>query len=442
MIQIAHIVIGFKAMRFRLLLLFVLATTTFSYSQESLSGLLKVKGESTVIPYARLTLTETGQATISDDQGRFTFSLPGLYTKLHLAVIALGIDTVFEFTYSRNERKVFYITRRLFELPALEFKSLKADQIVARAIKSIPDNYFSSRRAYYSFYRQYQKVNGRYKNLIEAKPVLIIGPELKGKTLTAPIMGYAVENMRRSNFSWDISDMKISNGLPDLMAENPIYNLENSSLSKHFLFRCKVRLDSESNYNYYISYGCRYSSENHGIANAIEFHQGESHEVGRLIIDKRSFAFTYIERKAQRNKGYNYPNNDNFILPSRIFWSEFSSGYLAAEYFQEGEIWFTKSLRHTYTNDFFSSATKQYSITDVFEWNVDSVSKLVDESIVDKFYRKCNLEYQAYDYKAASWVNIPNSGSFPIDQVYLDIGNDLPIEEQFLKAGLKSDDLK
>ena len=427
-------------MKFLLLSLLALAITNFSYSQEGLSGVLMVKGESTIIPFAQLRLTETGQATLSDERGRFTFSLPGQYAKLHLVVTALGVDTVFEFTYKRNEKTVFLITLKPFELPNAEVKSLSANQIVAKALKAIPTNYLSSTYAYYSFYRQYQKVNGLYKNLIEAMPVLMINPRLVGAKLI-PTIGYAVEDIRRSNFEWDINDMKYQNGLPELMAENPIYNFKNYSFKRFLMNRCLFKLDSVNADNYYITYACPSSNEDHGFEGASDGFLGESYAVGRLIIDKATFAFTYIERKTLRNDRYHYQNN-NYVMPSRRYSFEFSSGDLIVEYSKVADKWHTKTLKHIYTNDYFSGWTKKFSITEVFEWKVDSVSKFIDESLIDKFYTKCNLEYQCYDYSSSSWINIPSLSFFPIEHVYRDINRLSPLEEQFRKSGINTDSLK
>ena len=423
-------------MLLRALILFALSMPCLAaFAQSTFQGILLSKEDSTAIPFARIKLIETGKETVTDKDGLFHFVLSEELKNFRLQVSALGVDTVFPIADTKNKTHRIYLSFQPYELTSVTILGLTAKQVVEKAIASIPKNYPRSDYVYYSFYREYQQVNGGFKNLIEVKPVVLLQPTMEKNRLKAK-EAFALPAIRRSDFSLDITDLQSRAGLPELFLENTVYHLENSSLTPYYLNHSRFHFDtSSSEDDYVISYSCLYSSDNHGIEDAAQGFRGESYETGTLVIDRASFAFKRIERKSFRNRSYNYPFNNNFLLPSRNYFGEFVSGSFIAEYQPIEGSWFLNKLLNSYTNDFFKtgSGAKEYTITENFEWQVDSVSRHIDESLIGKFYREPSLTYPPYVYDSTEWGKVPAFYFQPQEAVYKDLEQKAPIEEQFRK---------
>lgn len=354
-------------MLLRALIFFALSMPCLAaFAQSTFQGILLSKEDSTAIPFARLKLIETGKETVTDNGGLFHFVLSEELKNFRLQVAALGVDTVFSIADAKNKIHRIYLSFQPYELTSVTNLGLTAKQVVEKAIASIPKNYPRSDYVYYSFYREYQQVNGRFKNLIEAKPVVLLQPAMEKNRLTAK-EAFALPAIRRSDFSLDIKDFYDGGSLAELLAQNPVYHLEHSSLTPYYLERCKFHFDTTltSEAKYVINYYCDYSSDCHGILNAATQFRGESYEMGTLLIDKPSFAFNRIERRSFRNRNYNYPFNNNFVLPSRNYFGEFVSGSFMVEYQPIEGSWFLNKLLYSYTNNFFKTVfgAKEFTIT-------------------------------------------------------------------------------
>lgn len=418
-------------MKFSKLIFFFIVFCHYGKAQGVFNGVLLSNEDSLSLPFIHIHLKETNQSAVTDKNGFFTFKLSKSIGLLYLQIKGLGIDTTILLKNSNHTEKI-YVQRSTFQLTEAVIKGLTAKQVVEEAIRRIPENYAIANYAYYSFYREYQKVNGRFKNFIEANAVVMIKPFKEKKRLIAE-EAFAIQNLRRTNFYWDIDDMKARNGFKELLEENPIYHLERSSFTPFIFERCSFHFDSSSaQEDYVISYLCSYSSDNHGFEHAAKDLFGESYETGKLIIDRASLAFKRVERNSFRNRNYNYPRLNNFLL-SKNYTVEFAGGNFVAEFVPINNKWFLKALLYSYTNEFYLTKIyrKDYSITENFEWYVDSISRYVDETLVNKFYKTPALPYQPYTYDSAAWGNVPPFFFYSKDEVYKDLERFVPIEEQF-----------
>ncbi len=420
----------------------LLLLTVPAKGQSFFRGVLLSRQDSTVIPFAIVKLAETGSYVETTIKGEFNFEISSGKTPVHLEISTFGLrETIIHQPTFKGTEKI-YVDQMPLVLNLVEVEGLNAEEIVKKAVLQIPANYTDSSFAAFSFYRQYEKINGKFKNLIEVQAVVsfIINTV---KNYKSADYGFAIEHMRKSNHTYVIDDLQYDDyDFSALLRQNPVYHLAESSLNPNAFSFYEFSFDTlaEHTDDYTINYKCAgFSSEMHGVSNIREVGwQGESREEGVLIIDRKTFAFKKIERKAYRNPWYHYPKNNNYLLPSKRYYEEFVDGKLTVEYYQEKDKWFPASLCYSYTNEFYKSATanKEFTITDVFEWHCDSVSHFIPSSLADIFYKDSPLPLQKYTYHETQWdIPLPSFCFFKKDDVYRDIEQENSIEGQFKKNG-------
>ena len=259
---------------------------------------------------------------------------------------------------------------------------------------------------------------------------------------------FAVEQSRRSKwYHYPTQATSDKDGLGDLLVEDPIYHLEESSLQPSRINAYTFSFDTTLKFadSYVIRYECSTSSvEKHGISNYIELASaflGESHEWGTLIIDRASFAFIQIERFAKRFPGFSYWSKPNLVYPNKKYFEEFIDSKLTVDYEPANGKWYMKNLRHQYTDEYFRAVegTKDYIITDFYEWTSNSISRIVNGDLADKFFYK--MPDHLHNYDKGSWANF----DFPFffcnkDSVYHDIERDGAIEDQFYRESVKKNE--
>ena len=424
-------------MRSPLLFLFLTIIHVHTFGQ-NFKGKLLNKTDSTAFAFAAIKLTETGKYTTTDEKGEFTFSIPEGLVLLHVEISYVGCKTATTIVPNANKINTIYVACAPSTLNEIVIEGLTAKEIVKRALANIPKNYSDSSYASPSFYSQYQKINGKFRNLIEAQTVVMFNLSTSNDQLLAN-ESFATEQLRRSKY-YPIEQFDRDN-ISDLMNKNPIYHLTGSSLDPNALEFYLFSFDtSASTNNYIINYkSFNFTSENHGITNyATAGIDAEGRESGKLTIDKNSFAIIKFERKAVRNKGYNYPKYNNFVLPDRKFTQEFVEGHLLAEYEIINNKWYLKTMVHSYTNEFFRTQTyeKAYTITDCFEWYANTVTRYINKELINKFYFNPDLFDKKYSYNNAQWeLPIPAYYYFDKQAVYKDLGTVVPIEQQFETNG-------
>ncbi|MCW3120564.1 MAG: hypothetical protein JWQ38_56 [Flavipsychrobacter sp.] len=436
---------GSNSIRYRMMmrrLMLLLLTPVLLHAQTKFSGILYNKLDSTVIPFAAIRVPETGTSILSDTKGAFSFDVPGHINNITLSVTMIGCKT--SLSYKRPFRKAEHIYIDLVPdtLNDVAIKGLSAEDVVRQAVKSIPVNYADSSYFSYSLYRYYERMNGRFINLIEAEPVVMFRLKSNRKEITAN-EAFAVRHMRRSRLRPVINGESNKEDLPKIMSENPIYHLAESSLAMGKFDRCEFNFDTTNRTrDYVISYVCKYfSSDSHGFNNPGSTFYGESWEKGRLVIDRGSFAIKRIQRQSIRNPKYNYPKNNNFVWPDLKYVAEFVAAEMEADYEQVNDKWYVKSICHKYTNNFIEVKKTEpvYTLTDVYEWYSVNRSKYITKDVADMFAAKEQSKKMKFDYDKQFW----DAAAFPFhyddkDSVYHDLERNEPLEDQFYAESRKT----
>lgn len=422
--------------------IFVLMALCFfrlaTYSQINFKGLLINKNDSSKMAFASIKLIELQKYTSSNENGDFSFVLLEKLKVLHFEISSIGCHTTISIYPKYNKNEIIYVNQLPTMITEVVIEGLSAKSVVEKAISLIPVNYLDSSYASYAFYRQYQKVNNTFKNLIEAQHVVLFNLSSSNKHIISK-EAFAVTEMRKSLFIYDVKDY-YGNCFNDLFNQNPIYHLEESSLNPKSFMDYSFSFDTLRLFDTYIvNYVCNYSSDNHGIDNfsQVDF-KGESREYGKIFIDKESFAIKRYERTSIGNKKYNYPKFNNFIRPSLNYTVEFLEGHLIIEYATLHNKWYLKKILRDYTNEFYRTQTysKEFTVTDAFEWYSDTPTRYIPKQLLDKFYFTPQLSNIKYSYNSSKWLKpLPGFYLYDKEKVYKDLARKLNLEFQFEKNG-------
>lgn len=375
--------------------------------QNSFKARLLFRNDSTPVSYAAIRLSGTETYAETNFEGKFELVVPGGMKVLQLEVFAIGLrDTVACLATAQGQ--LLFIDRPSLPLGVVNIEGYTARGIVEKAVAMIPVNYTDSSFAAFTFVRRYMKVNNKFRNLIEARMVVLYLLKTRKNNQT-PEYGFCVQNIRRSPFSYVIDDFKYGRDILYFLTQDPVYNVSLSALNPNAFDYYNFSFDSTSNDSVYvIRYSCSdFSSESHGLENFLELGmEGEGTEKGCLVIDAETFAFKRIERISERNPNYHYPKNNNCLLPSRKYFVEFVQGTLVSEYKERNGKWFLTFQGHQHTNDYFDMFTgkKIYSISDVTEWHCDSVTHFIPTSMAGKFVSDTSLTAEEYSYNPSQWT--------------------------------------
>lgn len=425
----------------RVLLVFI-GCPAGAQAQSFFKGVILNKLDSTVIPYAAVTAKESGSATLTDINGAFHFALPKNTKQITLSIAAIGSKTEVTFQAPFNKTELIYLDIYANPLNEVAIKALSAEEIVKIAVASIPQNYADSNYFDYSFYRRYQKLNGRFVNLYEAAHVVMFRL-IKDKSRITANEAYAVNQLRRSEQNHNIMNVQEDNPA-DLLLENPVYHLQASSLNpdkfNDFIFNFDTTHKSK---DYVITYySNNFTSDHHGFGDYdLRDLKQEAYETGEMVIDRETYAIKKIHRKSLRHKDYHYkflfPQNNRVLYRNHYYYFEFVDGDLEAVYAQHNGKWYLDKICRQYTNEFILGGfeTKEYSINDNFEWQSDSVSRYTTGDFVNKFFPRMSTAIHNYD--TSYWIrdNHPfyYSGK---EAIYKDLLKDGPIDKQFYKETL------
>ncbi len=365
-------------------------------AQESIiSGVVINNYDSSRVPYARVSLAGGNTLTVTDAKGHFRLPANSASELLKFGVNALGIDTVFTFRPPYPKTFLLRVVPQGFEIGGATIRGLTAKEVVAEAVRRIPENYPTTGYFFHGFYRQYHRLDSAFLNLVEAKMITIIHPETGNKRLKAKYRFLPLA-MRRQTYRYlPVEGVNDNDGIvEEVFSADPVYHLSNSSLTGAVFHYSQYRFDSvvADPQNYILHYRSELSSEDHGLVTHPGAFPGESYEVGTLTIDRKSFAFVHIERKTFRNKWFNYefPYNNNFIMPNKLHAGEFLEGQLDIWYKRHKDRWILARLRHGFTNEFFRTGLLGYgrecAIGQFFEWKTDSITRTVAKDLIPLFY--------------------------------------------------------
>lgn len=392
-----------------LILLFSFGSASL-HAQQKFTGRLINARDSTIIPYAVIKLQETDKTVIADSAGYFYFLAPAGAKQLNFNVSIMGFKATIRHTPSFAAKEKVFLDVAPKNLQEAEIIGRSAADIVKRAILAIPDNYADTSYFAYSSYRQYQFVNGFFMNLIEATPVVMVKPK-KANGRMASFDAFALRKIRRSWFFNDPMN-EHRDDLSFLFNENPIYRPMRSTMTANRILGCRFSYDTSQKFDDYVinyvhpagsteTFGC---DDYTTVEDFYRTFPRSTYETGTVVIDRKTLAFKKIVRHAHRYPDYSFFfNHSNYIHNGKLMW-EFKDGDMIAEYVQKGSKWYTSALYRKYSCDVIDVKTDHldYDITDVFEWQCDSMSRYIPGELLNSFYPKLDL-YSKYVYDKDFW---------------------------------------
>ncbi|MBX2905551.1 MAG: hypothetical protein KF744_05900 [Taibaiella sp.] len=376
------------------------------YGQEKVRLVIANAVDSGIIANAQVVVLPEGGVYVANAEGRLTIPLAKHGSQIRLAVSCIGVRDTVSIVVAGNRLNWVLVSVSAQSLSDFVLHSLSAEEVVRKAVAMIPENYANTPYFCYSSYRQYQRMDSTYTNLVEGKPVVMMNiSQAKGRLSRKE--AYANRIARRTYFVKQPANAYDVN-IADLFPEDPVYNLTEKSLEPgHFsgyTFSFDTLLGNDT--FYVIKYRSPdFCSDRHGIGNPGSPFPGEAWEEGRVIVDRRSFAIRRVTRNAHRYKSYNYPRYNNFLLPDRLYYMEFVEGSFVAEYKQMGERWYTDKLLYKFTNDYFGSGRQilpGVRITYFYEWQADSFSRYTGDDYASRFYKEMYMWPQTYE--PSEWV--------------------------------------
>lgn len=411
------------------------------HAQQLFKGVLINALDSSTVSGAVVKLPQTGDVTTTGDRGEFHFTLRSSPGSVSFNISGIGFSEVVNLHKPFNTPQKIFITILPNELDNFTFVGLSAKDVVKKAVASIPTNYADSSYFAYSSYRQYEKVNGTFRNLVEAKPVVMFSLKRLGNEIVST-EAFAVSQLRTILYHNYLTDFSSDNPA-DLLMTNPVYHLMESSLASGMINNSTFSFDTvEKQKDYYvINYFSKHSMDDHsavvtdlGVTKKAvsSWWLGESWEKGKITIDRNSFAIVRFERKSARYESYDYPHLNNFIVGHPEYFAKFVDGYLVVDYEQQQGKWYLKQLNRKYTHEFYSrlSSKREYTISSCFEWSADSISRYTSDEYVNKFYSKMQLT--GLSYNSDFWQR----NSFPFQlcnttDVYNDLKQSGSLDDQF-----------
>ncbi len=419
-------------------LIFLLAPQSL-HAQYSFTGILFSIRDSAKLPYAAVNVPEINQSTLTDSNGKFSFNVPDKFKSITLNVSCIGLKTSILYTPTHYSPEKIYLDISPNQLNEFAFKGLSAREVVEKAVASIPLNYEDSSYFCYSYFRRYEKVNKVFQNFFEALPVVMFKISRGNKVLEST-ESFANLHARKSKIIPNMTTDHMDNA-QELLKQNPIYHLDKSALlpgkfnSYNFSFDTSNKSD-----DYVINYECsRASSDTHGVMSySLSTFGGESHEKGSFIIERGSFAIKKIKRTSLRYFDYDYPP---FNYPPNIlkfsyhkFLFFFIDGDLEAEYVPYNGKWYLKKIARQYTNQFkpVIFETTDFTITNIYEWYADSVSRFITPDYGNNFFP--GLTWLKDEYDPKFWDNVVYPWHYDSKEaVFNHLSRRGPLDKQFQK---------
>lgn len=409
-------------------------------AQTLFRGVLINGSDGRPVAFAVIKLQQTGATMLADSVGYFVFDVPAGLRNMSFNISVSGHKFSVQHKRQQADTEKVFVDIQPHVLEEAQIVGLSARDIVKKAVRSIPANYADSSYFGYAHYRQYQRVNDLFTNLIEAAHVAMFRLT-KGKTQLHSTEAFALQQLRRTHQYTDHMNRQRDN-VADLMEINPVYHLATSSVVPGKLDNYRFSYDSvQTEGDYVINYVYpRYSAETFGFIGLDigRIFPGCVYETGQFVIDRKTFAFKHIERKTVRNPGFSfYQSQVNFIYPEKKYFFEFNNAALVADYVYVDGKWYLQRLCHRYATDFFNSGfgTKDCTIEDNFEWQCASISRYITDDLLKEFYPRLR-QYGPYKYNADYWSQVDFPFFFhPQDSVYKGLAHWTGVTEQFETEG-------
>lgn len=161
-----------KFILFSLLITFLL--TNAQTKNTTIKGIIVDKKDNKPLPYAYVTINNTGLGTVTDGDGKFKITIPKAYDSHTITISYLGFENL-QFTVSNFRLKNGTTFTLKPEVEALnevlvtkQKKMPSAKSLLRKVIKKIPENYASSPTMITGYYRETMKENGVYIKYTDA----------------------------------------------------------------------------------------------------------------------------------------------------------------------------------------------------------------------------------------------------------------------------------
>lgn len=413
--------------RLSLILVMTLVSSTAGLYGQLFNAVLINSVDTAVLSHASVNVHEIRAQYLTDDYGRLSFKLHDSIRIVNFSIAAIGCRV--NLTHERTNKALdtIYVEILPKELEGYTIKGLSAENVVRKAVEMMPVN--NGDTAYFcaSSYRQYQKINGKYANLIEALPEVMVRVKHKRGKLV-PDYGFAVTTARWTQPEYEPGHPE-SNSIDIPLAENIVHNLEGSSLlpTRFSKYRFAFDTNNKDDKVYVIKYLINdFSLEKHGVSNLGTSFWGESYERGVITIECGTFALVRFQRQTFRYRDYTYFVNggNNWVLPERRYYSELKDAALDVAYRKENDLWYADRILYHYTNEYYRGGwgKLEYVVTCYYEWKNDGISKYTTDQHHDKFFPAMLVYDKVFDRK--KWTNL----SIPFiladqHQVFEDLSN-------------------
>ena len=345
----------------------------------------------------------------TDSLGKFEINRPDTGA-INLTVLGLNCHVAISIPKPNTQFSPVVVFCPPYELETVPIEYLDGLTIMKKAAGQLPYLYADSAHIAFGFYRNYKKINHVFREITEANVATVMRIKNEKNKLDCD-EAFGLQKIRRTRYTIAI-DQYYDHALYDVFKQNPVYHHDYSLLTPYFLRHGDFYIDSTStDSTWVISYSLRgITGENHGVDNySSEEFYGEADESGYYIINKDDYAILKIVREAKRDPKYEYPKNNNFLMPDLKYTGEFDEGYLEINYLNLNGKYFVKNIFHAHTNSFTHVATNQevYQITDYSEWTCDSIGYIIDDTLMQQLNTYENNEFVKYTYHPEQWEQLP-----------------------------------
>lgn len=345
----------------------------------------------------------------TDSLGKFEINRPDTGA-INLTVLGLNCHVAISIPKPNTQFSPVVVFCPPYELETVPIEYLDGLTIMKKAAGQLPYLYADSAHIAFGFYRNYKKINNVFREITEANVAAVMRIKNEKNKLGCD-EAFGLQKIRRTRYTIAI-DQYYDHALYDVFKQNPVYHHDYSLLTPYFLRHGDFYIDSTStDSTWVISYSLRgITGENHGVDNySSEEFYGEADESGYYIINKDDYAILKIVREAKRDPKYEYPKNNNFLMPDLKYTGEFDEGYLEINYLNLNGKYFVKNIFHAHTNSFTHVATNQevYQITDYSEWTCDSIGYFIDDVLMQQLNTYENNEFVKYTYHPEQWEQLP-----------------------------------
>jgi len=158
-------------MRFWLVIFFILRGACLSAqntAEVSISGIVIEKTTGNPMPYANVMIKNNFMATVTNDNGEFKLTIPGLLESDSLKISFMGYKTATVAISGLSKNNTIFLEERSETLNEVQVKGQTAISIVKTAIGKIPLNYYTRPYKSKGFYRVTSMTGEKYVHLSEA----------------------------------------------------------------------------------------------------------------------------------------------------------------------------------------------------------------------------------------------------------------------------------